>query len=200
MPRIAAANLAEHHDLMWSRLLEAFEGVLATKPYDDVTLADVAAAAGIARNTIYNYAPDKATLLAGVGERAGRGLVHDITAMVRGEGAPDARLRSVIGYLVDAFSTGAHRRVLLQSMFAHQGPASVQELSEEFTSLFGDLARLITEGMAAGTFRRTTDPELTVAIIAGAIRSALERVAVAPADAARVRDEVETFVLRALAA
>ena len=42
--------------------------------------------------------------------------------------------------------------------------------------------------------------ELAVAIIAGAIRSALERVAVAPADAARVRDEVETFVLRALLA
>jgi AcrR family transcriptional regulator len=47
---------------MWNRLLEAFVVVLAEKGYPGLTLADVARHAGMARNSIYRYAPDKQAL------------------------------------------------------------------------------------------------------------------------------------------
>ncbi|MGM0386623.1 MAG: TetR/AcrR family transcriptional regulator, partial [Actinomycetota bacterium] len=70
MPRILADSLAEHRTLVRARILDAFGEELHDNGYAALTLADVAGRAGIARNTIYNYAADKNELMLAFVERS----------------------------------------------------------------------------------------------------------------------------------
>jgi AcrR family transcriptional regulator len=198
MPRIAAPSLAEHHDLIWSRLLTAVESLLATKPYDEITLAEVAARAGIARNTIYNYAPDKAKLLAALGELAGRELVEHLCALARGAADPATRLSEVIACVIETFRTGEHRHVLLRGAFGNPVAIEGAARSPLFAPVFAEITSLVVEGAASGVFRPLPDPGSTVAIAAGALGAAVDRAIRAPETAEQVRREIETFLLRAL--
>ena len=70
MPRILADSLAEHRTLVRTRILDAFGAELHENGYAALTLAHVASRAGIARNTIYNYAADKNDLMLEFEERS----------------------------------------------------------------------------------------------------------------------------------
>lgn len=63
MPKIIGGSLEEHRERMQERIFAAFSGLLAQRGYDALTLADIAAAAGVARTAMYNYYPDKQALL-----------------------------------------------------------------------------------------------------------------------------------------
>lgn len=63
MPRVDAPTLAEHRQRLLARVYAAFETLVDERGYDAVTLAEVARAAGLARTGIYNYFPDKESLL-----------------------------------------------------------------------------------------------------------------------------------------
>jgi AcrR family transcriptional regulator len=63
MPGTAARTLASHRHEMRGRVFDAFSQLLYERGYDALTLADIAKSAGMARTAIYNYFPDKETLL-----------------------------------------------------------------------------------------------------------------------------------------
>jgi AcrR family transcriptional regulator len=63
VPKIIGGSLEEHRERMQERIFAAFSGLLAQRGYDALTLADIAAAAGVARTAMYNYYPDKQALL-----------------------------------------------------------------------------------------------------------------------------------------
>ena len=55
MPRIKAESIEAHKDLIRRELLEATHGILAETKTADISLAEVAARAGIGRTTFYEY-------------------------------------------------------------------------------------------------------------------------------------------------
>lgn len=55
MPRIAAPTVKEHRELIRTRLIDAAEAILKENPGETLTATDVAARAGVARNSIYRY-------------------------------------------------------------------------------------------------------------------------------------------------
>lgn len=63
MPRISAANLGEHRALTLGRIYDATRELLGERGPATITLATVAARAGVGRTAIYNYFPDRETLL-----------------------------------------------------------------------------------------------------------------------------------------
>lgn len=63
MPRIKADNIAEHVAHQRAAVLEAAIRLFTTVGYHEVSLRDIAADVGLARNSIYRYVPDKAHLL-----------------------------------------------------------------------------------------------------------------------------------------
>jgi AcrR family transcriptional regulator len=63
VPKITAPTLEKHREETVDRLLDAFSELVLSRGYAEVTLADVAAQAGLARTAIYNYFPDRETLL-----------------------------------------------------------------------------------------------------------------------------------------
>ncbi len=63
MPRIAADNIAEHVANQQAAVLDAAVRLFAANGYREVSLGDIAAEVGLARNSLYRYFPDKAHLL-----------------------------------------------------------------------------------------------------------------------------------------
>ena len=64
MPRITADSVAEHVAQQEAAVFEAAMRLFLERGYDAVTLADIAAEVGLARNSLYRYFPDKAHILA----------------------------------------------------------------------------------------------------------------------------------------
>lgn len=55
MPKIAAATVKEHHEKMFTALVDAAESILRERGPEFLTAGEVAKKAGIARNSIYRY-------------------------------------------------------------------------------------------------------------------------------------------------
>ena len=75
MPKVIGGSLDAHREHTRGLLFESFGRLLYQRGYDDLTLAEVARDAGLARTAIYNYFPDK--------ESSG-GLRHRRDRRVRG--------------------------------------------------------------------------------------------------------------------
>ena len=63
MPKIQAASVAEHVERQREAVSRAALALFVERGYQNVTLADIAAEVGLARNSLYRYVPDKAHLL-----------------------------------------------------------------------------------------------------------------------------------------
>jgi AcrR family transcriptional regulator len=63
VPRIAASSVAEHVAQQEQAVFEAAIGLFVERGYHEVSLADVAAAVGLKRNSLYRYFPDKAHIV-----------------------------------------------------------------------------------------------------------------------------------------
>lgn len=63
MPKISAPTLQAHRAETIDKLLDAWGDLVMAKGFDAVSLADVAAKAGLARTAIYNYFADREALL-----------------------------------------------------------------------------------------------------------------------------------------
>ncbi|HET9648163.1 MAG TPA: TetR/AcrR family transcriptional regulator [Microlunatus sp.] len=55
MPKIDAPTVAEHREMIRTRLIDAAEAILRESPSGQLTAGAVTSAAGIARNSIYRY-------------------------------------------------------------------------------------------------------------------------------------------------
>ena len=200
MPRIRAENLADHHDLAWRGLIDGLERLLATKPYEEISLAEVAAAAGMARNTVYNYARDKATLLAQAAARTGEDLLREVAGIAAGPGAASEKLTAIIRAMMAWFSSDAHRHLMLQSFLYRDAPVSPPEAAgARLAQIARHVAKVVNEGAAAGEFRRPEDVDLTVQLMSAVMHPALQRVAHRPDQRADVEREVVVLLLGSLA-
>ncbi|WP_127130010.1 TetR/AcrR family transcriptional regulator [Georgenia sp. SYP-B2076] len=63
MPKIIGSSLAEHRERTRSALFSALSHLMRERGFDAVSLADIAAEAGIGRTAVYNHFPDKESLL-----------------------------------------------------------------------------------------------------------------------------------------
>lgn len=150
MPRIQAASVAEHRALMEERLLDAFGALLAEQGYGDTTLADVAARAGMARNTVYNYVAHKESLLYDYLDREVRRFLDDVAAAVEAAPGPEARLAVYVRAQLHSFAanpSAGHDLVVLL------GAERYQELLAHLRPLREVLTDILTEGMREGAFR-----------------------------------------------
>nr|MDT0523307.1 helix-turn-helix domain-containing protein [Streptomyces sp. DSM 41633] len=63
MPRISASSVEEHRELVQQRIFEAFATLMAEHSFDAITMAKLAAEAGIGRTAIYHHFPDKESVV-----------------------------------------------------------------------------------------------------------------------------------------
>ena len=96
MPRVVGGSLVEHRKEMRRRAFDAFAQLMYEQGYDAITLADITESAGIARTSMYNYFPDKETLLLEYTEYEMEQFVGTLQDSLAGLGNPIDRLREFV--------------------------------------------------------------------------------------------------------
>jgi TetR/AcrR family transcriptional repressor of mexCD-oprJ operon len=143
-------------------IVDAAAHVLAERG-DQASMTDVAAAAGVARATVYRYFPSREALLRRVGELAVADAGARLAASRIGEVAPDdgvARAVRALADVGDAFIVLARERV-------------EPDRRQFEAAVIGPLRELFDRGQAAGAFRADLSTSWLVEAFVGLIASAL---------------------------
>ncbi|MFJ8958003.1 TetR/AcrR family transcriptional regulator [Lentzea sp. NPDC102401] len=181
MPRIRAATIEEHHEMVWADLTEAMRQLLLERDYESINMGHIAAQAGLARNTLYNYAADKRTLVLELARRASRPLAEQVASIAARSPDPAAvRLREIIEVILSASTNHAMRLMVLPN-----SGSLVADLPDgpdnPFTTLVVEVENVVEDGLAGGEFHGVEDVRLTVELLSGAMRAGIERISRDPA-------------------
>ncbi|SDO69178.1 TetR/AcrR family transcriptional regulator [Lentzea jiangxiensis] len=198
MPRIKAASIEEHHEKVWADLTEALRHLLLERDYDSITLGHIAARAGLARNTLYNYARDKRTLVLELARRVSRPLVHRVASIAGRTAEPAAdRLREIVEVVLSASTDQAMGPLFLpnSSPLVADLPAGAEN---PFTALVVEVRNVVRDGLDAGEFHGVDDVDLTVELLSGMMRSGTERIARDPAALVATTLAAQRIVLASL--
>jgi AcrR family transcriptional regulator len=198
MPRIRGASIEEHHEMVWADLAEAMRQLLLERDYESINMGHIAARAGLARNTLYNYAGDKSALVLALTQRASRPVVERVAAIAAGSEDPaEERLREIIEAVLEASTDQA-----MQPMFRPGAGPLVAELPKgqdnPFHAIVVEVENVVREGIAHGEFRDVGDVPLTVELLSGAMRAGAERIGRNPATFTATLHATREIVLASL--
>jgi AcrR family transcriptional regulator len=176
MPRIKAPSVEAHHELVWQAVTNALGELLTERDYESINLGHIAARAGLARNTLYNYASDKTSLVLAIAERASRPILDGVTAIADAPEPATERARRIISELLHAFTSSTFR-LILQPATVATGPLHTMEDVREgpFGAIPDAMEKVIRDGIRSGEFRAVDDVPLTAWLLSGIMRSAVDR-------------------------
>lgn len=198
MPRIRGASIDEHHEMVWADLAEALRQLLLERDYDSINMGHIAARAGLARNTLYNYARDKSALVLALTERAARPAVARVAAIAARSEKPAAeRIRQIIEAFLRASTDQA-----LQPMFRPGSGPLVAEVPKgpdnPFNAIVAEVENVVRDGIERGEFRDVGDVSLMVELLSGVVRAGAERLGRDPAAFAPTVRATQEVVLASL--
>jgi AcrR family transcriptional regulator len=155
-------------------IMSAARKLLEQRGPEAMTMEEIAAAAGVAKGTLYLYFQSKDDLIQALITRVGENIIRDLEASLETPGKPAEKLIRVVTVLLEYLN----RERLLFPIYAREllrGEREsregfrrrYQELEEEFIAL---VTRLFTEGIAAGQFI-PANPRLLTFLIRGLVRA-----------------------------
>ena len=181
--------------MVWADLAEAVRQLLLERDYDSINMGHIAARAGLARNTLYNYARDKSALVVALTERAGRPAVERVAAIAARSADPAGdRLSEIVEAVLEAFTDRTLRLMFL--------PVA-EELKDRGSPLHAivvEVENVVRDGVARGEFRDPGDVRLTVELLSGVMRAGAERIGRDPDALAATIRAAREIVLAALRA
>ncbi|QGG40487.1 TetR/AcrR family transcriptional regulator [Aeromicrobium yanjiei] len=186
MPKIIGGSLEQHREQTRRRVFEALTALLAERSFDALTMADLAASAGIGRTAIYNHFADKdAVVVAFASEETDRYLERLADALEPATDAADALRIYVAAHLSSSeefhFGFGPE-------LYAMLSRESLAEIREHVVAVESVLRTILEDGRAAGLFT-VEDVDSTMSLV----HTTLQNRRVPPR-------AVQDFVLRALGA
>lgn len=162
VPKITGGSLAEHRAATRARVFEAMATLLADRRFDKITMADLAATAGVGRSALYNHFKDsEAVVVAFACEETDRYL-EALRSELLGATTATERLRRYI----------VHQMAARQEFHFGFGPELSAVLSAESRALLyrhvrdieSVLREILTAGVAAGQFH-APDLDQSIALI-----------------------------------
>ncbi len=139
-----------------------------------MTMEEIAAAAGVAKGTVYLYFQSKDDLIQALITRVGENILQDVEASLEAPGTPPEKLIRMVSVLLEYLNRERllfpiYARELLQGRQASREGfrRRYQELEEKFVTL---VTRLFAEGIAAGQFI-PANPRLLTFLIRGLVRA-----------------------------
>jgi AcrR family transcriptional regulator len=186
MPKIIGGSLEQHREQTRRRVFEALSSLLAHRAFDTVTMADLAAEAGIGRTAIYNHFADKdAVVVAFASAETDRYLARLGSAL---DGATDPAEAMRVYVREHLSSSDEFHFGFGPELYGMLSRESMAEIREHVVAVESVLRTIIDDGVAAGTFA-VDDVTSTMALV----HSSLSTRRVTPG-------AVEQYVLRALRA
>jgi AcrR family transcriptional regulator len=142
---------------------EAVIRLMCREGLKSITMERVAQEVGIAKGTVYLHYRDKQELLEEVKESALAPITTSIEEIMRGDDAPDRKLRA---YSIHYLSYFDEHRDLFRILLYEREVTRVQGSrfqSDRYRQLLHEVARVIREAVKAGVFREV-DPHVTAAM------------------------------------
>jgi AcrR family transcriptional regulator len=163
VPRIKADTIADHVAQQRAAVLDAAVRLFTERGYTEVSLGDVAAEVGLARNSLYRYVPDKLHLLVEWYRRTVPETIAAWAAAVAGGDDPAERLkRWAHAYLAWARSPEHQLVAPLTEGLAQLDDDTRQEVATLHRSMMAVVADVVAE---AGILR--AEVAGTVELLAG---------------------------------
>jgi AcrR family transcriptional regulator len=155
-------------------ILAAARQLLEQRGLEAMTMEEIAAAAGVAKGTLYLYFQSKDDLIQALITLVCENILKDLEASLQAPGTPAEKLRRVVSVLLEYLS----RERLLFPIYAREllrGKResregfwrNYQELEERFVTL---VTGLFAEGIATGQFI-SANPRLLTFLIRGLVRA-----------------------------
>ncbi|ACQ82112.1 transcriptional regulator, TetR family [Beutenbergia cavernae DSM 12333] len=152
MPKIIGSSLAEHREQVRHRLFTALSTLMETSGFDAISLADIAARAGVGRTAVYNHFPDKESVLLGF-------IEHETGAYV----AALERALADVDDPVDQLRVYVLQQIQLKRVY-HLAPgpdlrtvvsrATMERLRDHIDQVEQMLRRILVLGIATGRLPR----------------------------------------------
>jgi AcrR family transcriptional regulator len=194
------SRLEEARERMYRDLVfESAEHVFARQGFDEATMQQIAAEAGISLKTLYGTVPGKAELYAEIQETRGREFSHRMTQAMEGGGDPLAVLERGVGAYVDFLVE--HPDFL--RIHLREGKAWGLQPSgsgrEDWRHGVGGFASILRRGMDEGLFYEG-DPEIMAMTGIAVMQVQLARFAegIGAEDAKVLSDEISLQLRRLL--
>lgn len=195
MPKISARTLEEHRLETIERLIDAWADLVMRNGYDEVSLADVAAQAGLARTAIYNYFPDREALLFAWTERELHRAITGLEQMVAEAKTSADKLRLFVRAQLEDFSTRhlPPGREVIQFL----RPETYERFMQHLQPLEEILSKIVRQGIEQGEFTGV-DPDDAVPMVMACIGAERAPLASKTHGLDEATERVTSFVLRAL--
>jgi AcrR family transcriptional regulator len=170
-------------------ILDAAVEVIGERP--DASMAEIAKAAGVARQTVYAHYPSREALFAAVAERA----LAETTAAIDAARPQDGSPPEALDRLIAAWwgSVGRHARVLEPLAEAISSRAEVHDFH---APVLERMIRLISRGQRSGDFDREASPDWLAAAFLGLMHTAADEVAAGRLDEAAAGEDLARSIPR----
>jgi len=157
-------SLADHRDQVRQRLFTAMQQLIVQRGYDAITLADVAADAGVGRTAVYNHFPDKeSVLLAWAMDATDRYLVS-LRAELAATDDPVEQLKIFVRMQMTEFSTHHTRLAGIGTALSAEGRLSIRDHVAPMMQILSDiLKRAIDSGSIPEQNLATAVPMISAA-------------------------------------
>lgn len=143
------------------RLFAAMQRLIVDRGYDAITLADVAADAGVGRTAVYNHFPDKeSVLLAWAADETSR-YVSSLRVALAAEDDPIAQLRVFLRMQMTELATHHTRLAGIGTALSAEGRRAIREHVEPMMTTLADIVQRAVDSGAVPP----QDPSATVPLI-----------------------------------
>ncbi|MFF5992617.1 TetR/AcrR family transcriptional regulator [Prauserella flavalba] len=194
MPKIIGGSLHEHREQVRTRVFDALRNQLYDRGFDAITLAGVAAEAGVGRTAIYNHFPDKEHLLVAFVEQEAAQYVTRLAEAVAAAPDPVEKLATFVR--LQLRSLADHHLPPGSTLASALAPSSYRRIAAHADPITDELRGILAEGVASGVFPEQ-DPAIVVPMITGALGA--RQVVDVPADElGGAIDTAVAFILRAV--
>jgi AcrR family transcriptional regulator len=155
-------------------ILAAARKLLYQRGLEAMTMGEIAAAAGVAKGTLYLYFQSKDDLIQALITQVGENIIHDVEAALEAPGSPPEKLIRTVAVLLEYLN----RERLLFPIYARELLRGERESREGFRRRHQDLEEkfvtlvtsLFAEGIAAGQFI-AANPRLLTFLLRGLVRA-----------------------------
>jgi TetR/AcrR family transcriptional repressor of mexJK operon len=180
------------------RILDAAVGLFAATPYGDVHMDAIAAAARVAKPTLYRYFPTKEALFIEGLEWALAELRRTISAL-RSQPRGEARLRRAVALVLERIGPLSPAIRAFEGQSSELGERSRRVIRQGFGALRATLAELLDDDIESGAYA-PVDTALAVLVILGGVRMAAAHAAVSAGAEKPLADALADILLNGLRA
>ena len=141
--------------------------------YPDTKVSEIAAEAGVAEGTLYNYFPSKEELLLALFDEKWGAIIGDIKKKISSLDDPNKKLKAVFAMVVRMFRKDRHLAEIFLVDIRQSSVFLSNYTVKRIVEFIGLIEEILEEGKRKGVYRKDLDPKVAKMVIFGAAQGIL---------------------------